>query len=85
MAELTARLMHLVASTLAATPERLGPNTHFVKDLGMDSLESADLVIAIEDTFHVELPDDLLDCLETISDLSSYLTTAPRLSSGMQG
>jgi acyl carrier protein len=63
----------LIVDQLGATREQLVPETSFIDDLGAGSLDLVELVMAMEDTFDVEIPDDDAAKLQTIGDAISYL------------
>lgn len=53
--------------------KKLNKNTHFANDLGIDSMEKADLVCVLENQFDVFIPDDVLERVATIEDLAKAL------------
>ena len=44
-----------------------------VDDLGADSLDAIDIVISVEDTFKVEVPDEIIEKIETVGDIVNYI------------
>lgn len=69
------RLAELVRDVKPSAPERIGPEDRLQTDLGMSSVEIIDLVVAAEDAFGIELPDDetgdLLDA--TVAELAARI------------
>jgi acyl carrier protein len=49
------------------------PAAHFIDDLGADSLDTVELVMAFEEEFDLEIPDEDAEKLETVSDATDYL------------
>jgi len=67
------QMADLIVDQLGATREQLVPETSFIDDLGADSLDIVELVMAMEETFDVEIPDDDAEKIQTIGDAISYL------------
>ena len=53
--------------------KRVAPETHFVNDLGFDSLTSVEFVMAIEDAFGVRVPEELVPQLQTVGQVVDWL------------
>lgn len=51
----------------------INQNTDFREDLNLDSLSAVEIVMAIEDEFNVEIPDEIAETLTTIGSLSEYI------------
>lgn len=51
----------------------LTENTNIEEDLGADSVEVIDLLMSLEDEFDVEIPDEAIDEIRTIADLTAYI------------
>ena len=72
------RLRKIVVKQLEAKDEEVVPRAHFVDDLGADSLDLVELVIAIEEDFStpslkIEIPDEDVESIETVQDAIDYL------------
>ena len=67
------QMADIIVDQLGVTKEKLVPETSFIDDLGAGSLDLVELVMAMEDTFDVEIPDDDAAKLQTIGDAISYL------------
>ena len=70
---LEARVADIIVEQLGLTKEEIVPEASFVDDLGADSLDIVELVMAMEETFDVEIPDDDAEKIQTIGDAISYL------------
>ena len=58
-------------------PNKVTPETKFVEDLGLDSLDVVEVVMAIEDEFAVEIPDIEADKISSIAEAIDYISTHP--------
>lgn len=56
---------------------KVTPESKFVDELGLDSLDAVEVVMAIEDEFAVEIPDQEADKIASISDAVNYISTHP--------
>ncbi len=73
MAALEDRVSELIVEQLGVTQEEIVPEAAFIDDLGADSLDIVELVMAMEETFDIEIPDDDAEKIQTIGDAVSYL------------
>lgn len=62
-----------ISQQLHVPIEQITPQAHLVNDLGMDSLESIELVMALEEAFNLEIPDEDVETLLTVHDVLTYL------------
>ncbi|MDY6304631.1 MAG: acyl carrier protein [Oribacterium sp.] len=61
------KLKAIIAREISSVKEEdIKPESRFIDDLGMDSLDVAQIVLSIEDEFGIEVPDDAIEHLETI-------------------
>jgi acyl carrier protein len=67
------RLYSLVASQLGVEAEELVPQAHILDDLGADSLDVVELVMALEESFDIVVPDEDVERLQTLADVQQYL------------
>lgn len=67
------RLRELVASQLGVEPAEVVPEARILEDLGADSLDVVELVMALEEAFDLEVPDEDVERLQTIGDVAAYL------------
>ena len=70
---LETRVSAIIVEQLGASKEELVPEASFVDDLGADSLDIVELVMAMEETFDIEIPDDAAEKMLTIGDVVTYL------------
>ena len=67
------KLKEIIAERLSVDAEEVELNTSFKDDLGADSLDLFELVMALEDEFDVEIPADDLADINTVNDVVEYL------------
>ena len=68
------RVAEIIVEQLGVSPEEISPEASFTDDLGADSLDIVELVMAMEEEFDVEIPDEDAARLERIQDAISYLS-----------
>ncbi len=74
MAEGTdARIKEIIVNELGVEPEKVTEDASFVEDLGADSLDIVELVMAFEEEFGVDIPDEEAEKLQTVGDAINYL------------
>ncbi|MCI6675283.1 MAG: acyl carrier protein [Sphaerochaetaceae bacterium] len=73
--ELFKKVQSLVAEKLEVDPSKVTPEASFRKDLGADSLDTYELVYAIEEEMGVTIPDEKANEFETVQDAIDYLST----------
>ncbi len=67
------RVSAIIVEQLGVTKEELAPQASFIDDLGADSLDIVELVMAMEEEFDIEIPDDDAEKIQTIQDVISYV------------
>ena len=67
------RVTEIIVEQLGVAREDLSPEASFIDDLGADSLDIVELVMAMEEEFDVEIPDDDAEKIQTIGDAIAYL------------
>ena len=72
-----ADLQKLAAEILGVDQDKVQMDVSFAKDLAADSLDLVELIMAIEDRYHVTLPEDELDRMKKIGDLWVFLQAHP--------
>ena len=74
MAENTeARVKEIIVNELGVEAEKVTPEASFVEDLGADSLDTVELVMAFEEEFGMEIPDEDAEQLQTVGDAIRYI------------
>ncbi|MBK7948651.1 MAG: acyl carrier protein [Deltaproteobacteria bacterium] len=73
MSSLEARVTDLIVEQLGVSKEEAVLNASFIDDLGADSLDIVELVMTLEETFDIEIPDDDAEKMQTIADAIDYL------------
>jgi acyl carrier protein len=73
MAELEARVKDIIAEELGVEKEKLTSAASFMEDLGADSLDTVELVMAFEKEFDLDIPDEEAEKLRTVGDALKYL------------
>ena len=68
------KVIDLIVDQLGVDADSVTPDAHFIDDLGADSLDTVELVMAFEEEFDIEIPDEDAEKLETVSDASGYLS-----------
>ncbi|MCS6875263.1 MAG: acyl carrier protein [Aquificaceae bacterium] len=71
--ELEQRIREIIADQLGVEVDKLNPNARFVEDLGADSLDVVELVMAFEEEFGIEIPDEDAEKIRTVGDVFNYL------------
>lgn len=72
---INARLNKIVAERLGVTPDKVTPEAKFADDLGADSLDKIELVMAVEEEFGVEIDDAVAAPWQTVGDVETYLNS----------
>ena len=73
MSELEGKVKQIIAEKLGVSEDKVTPQAAFVDDLGADSLDQVELIMAFEDAFDVEIPDEDAEKLKTVKDAIDYL------------
>ncbi len=73
MSETAARVKEIIAQELGVEQEKVTEDASFVEDLGADSLDTVELVMAFEEEFGIEIPDEDAEQMQTVGDAISYL------------
>jgi acyl carrier protein len=73
MSESADRVKKIVVEHLGVEAEKVTEDASFIDDLGADSLDIVELVMAFEEEFGVEIPDDAAEKISTVSDAIKYI------------
>ena len=69
------KITKVIVEKLGVSEEQVKPEAAFIDDLGADSLDQVELVMALEDEFDIEIPDEEAEKLKKVSDVISYVTS----------
>ncbi len=67
------RITQIIADQLGVETEKITPEAKFVEDLGADSLDVVELIMAFEEEFGIEIPDEDAEKIQTVGDVINYL------------
>ena len=67
------RLIEIIAKQLGVDEDNVTPDASFMEDLGADSLDTVELVMALEEEFDLEIPDSDAEKIQTVQDALTYL------------
>ena len=73
MASIEQRVKELVVEQLGVSQDQVTPQASFVDDLGADSLDTVELVMAFEEEFGIDIPDEDAEKMSTVADAIRYL------------
>ncbi len=73
MSDIAARVKKIVVEHLGVEEDKVTPDASFIDDLGADSLDIVELVMAFEEEFGVEIPDDAAEKINTVGDANTYI------------
>jgi acyl carrier protein len=69
-----AKVKEIIVEQLGVNADEVTPDASFVEDLGADSLDQVELVMALEEAFKAEIPDEAAEKLKTVGDAVKYIT-----------
>ncbi|MCX7886309.1 MAG: acyl carrier protein [Verrucomicrobiae bacterium] len=67
------RVKEIIVEQLGVNPDQVTPEAKFIEDLGADSLDTVELVMAFEEEFGAEIPDEDAEKLQTVGDVIRYI------------
>ena len=67
------RVKDIVVEQLGVKPDQVTPQAKFIEDLGADSLDTVELVMALEEEFGQEIPDEEAEKLQSVGDVIKYV------------
>jgi acyl carrier protein len=73
MSDIESRIRDIIVNELGVEPSKVTAEASFVEDLGADSLDTVELVMAFEEEFGIEIPDEDAEKMETVGDAMKYL------------
>ncbi len=69
------RVKDIIVDQLGVNADQVTPEAKFVEDLGADSLDTVELVMAFEEEFDIEVPDEEAEKLQSVGDVISYINS----------
>ncbi len=72
--DIAGRVKKIVVEHLGVDESKVSENASFIDDLGADSLDTVELVMAFEEEFGCEIPDDAAEKIQTVGDATKFLT-----------
>ena len=67
------RVTNIIVEQLRVEPEQVKPEAQFVNDLGADSLDTVELIMALEEEFDVEIPDEQAEKIKTVGEAIEHI------------
>ena len=67
------KVKKIIAKQLGVNEDQVVPAASFINDLGADSLDTVELVMALEEEFDIEIPDEDAEKIKTVSDAVNYI------------
>ena len=72
--EIAGRVKSIIVEQLGVNMEEVIPTASFIEDLGADSLDIVELIMALEEEFDLEIPDEDAEKIQTVDDVTKYVT-----------
>jgi len=76
MSDTAARVKKIVVEHLGVEEEKVSESASFIDELGADSLDTVELVMAFEEEFELEIPDDAAEKIQTVKDAIDFIDAA---------
>jgi len=76
MSDTTDRVAKIVVEHLGVEADKVKTEASFIDDLGADSLDTVELVMAFEEEFGIEIPDDAAETIQTVGDAVTFIDKA---------
>ena len=70
------KVKDIIVEQLGVSADQLKPEAKFIEDLGADSLDTVELVMAFEEEFGIEVPDEDAEKLQSVGDIITYVNKA---------
>ncbi len=78
MSDIAERVKKIAVEQFDADPAKVEPKASFIDDLGADSLDIVELVMAFEEEFDIEIPDDAAESIQTVGDAIKFIEEAKK-------
>ncbi len=75
MSDIADRVKKIVVEHLGVDEAKVAETSSFIDDLGADSLDTVELVMAFEEEFNIEIPDDAAEKIQTVGDAVSFISS----------
>jgi acyl carrier protein len=76
MASVEERVVDIVAEQLGVEKDKITRDTHFVNDLGADSLDTVELVMELEEEFEISIPEDAAEKIQRVGEAVDFIEKA---------
>ncbi len=73
MSEIKEQVINIVVDHLGIDQAKVTPDSKFIDDLGADSLDTVELVMAFEEKFSIEIPDDAAETIQTVQNAIDFI------------
>ena len=74
MSDISDRVKKIVVEHLSVEEDKVTESASFIDDLGADSLDTVELVMAFEEEFGIEIPDDAAETIQTVGDAVKFIS-----------
>ena len=71
--EISERVKSIIVEQLGVSLEEVNPQASFIEDLGADSLDIVELIMALEEEYDMEIPDEDAEKIQTVDDVVKYI------------
>ena len=78
MSDTADRVKKIVVEHLGVEEDKVTPDASFIDDLGADSLDTVELIMVVEEEFHVKISDERAAAMQTVGDVVKYVTQHAR-------
>ncbi|MDD3065412.1 MAG: acyl carrier protein [Endomicrobiaceae bacterium] len=75
MADIETRVKEIIVEQLGVDPAEVKPEASFINDLGADSLDTVELVMAFEEEFGIEIPDEEAEKIQSVGQAIEYISS----------
>ena len=76
MSDIESKVKDIIVEQLGVSADQVKPEAKFIEDLGADSHDTVELVMAFEEEFGIEVPDEDAEKLQSVGDVVSYVNSA---------
>ena len=67
------KVKNIIVEQLGVEPEQVKPEAQFVNDLGADSLDTVELIMALEEEFNIDIPDEQAEKIKTVGEAIEHI------------